>query len=276
MTASHAHFPPLGLGVWEQHGADLERLVRRAVDLGYPLIDTASAYGNEGDVGRALGDAGTEGDDVLVTTKVWLTDYGDVPDAVDRSRRLLGRDRLDLVLLHWPVPSRFDRTLAAWASLVELRERGRVERIGVSNFSPSQLDVLTAHTGVVPEVNQIELHPFFAQDAAHRAHAARGIVTQAYSPLGGPVRGRQRPVDAHEIASIAAEVSATPAQVILAWHRHRGIAAVPRTSSPARLAENLGSLGVELGPRELELIARLDTGTRLSADPDLVDEHTFS
>lgn len=205
-----------------------------------------------------------------------MADYDDVPASVDASRRRIGRDTLDTVLLHWPVPARFDRTVRAFAALAALRERGIVRQIGVSNFSAAHLDALAAQVGEPPAVDQIEIHPFHAQAAARRALAARGIAVQAYSPLGGPGADQVRPVDHPVIRAIGAEVAATPGQVVLAWHRHHGISAVPRSANPARMTQNPASLGVALDASQAARIDALSTGARISADPEIVDENTFA
>ncbi|MGW9112523.1 aldo/keto reductase [Microbacterium sp. NPDC055683] len=276
MTPVEAVVPPLGFGVWQITGEDAVSVIRHAIDVGYPLIDTASAYGNEGEVGTALRQSGSAGDRVQVTTKVWMVDYVDVARAVDVSRRLLRRDRIDTVLLHWPSPQRFERTARAWDALVELQQDGVVGSAGVSNFTPAHLDRLAAGSGAAPALNQIERHPYVGQATAIAAHRARGIATQAYSPLGGPTGGRVRPVEDPVVAVVAEEAGVSPAQVILAWHRAHGVSAIPRSGNRARIEANLASLGVELAPAQVRRLDALETGCRLAADPDLVDEFTFS
>ncbi|WP_368732873.1 aldo/keto reductase [Microbacterium sp. ZXX196] len=270
------YLPPIGFGVWQITGGDAALVIRHAIDAGYPLIDTASAYGNEDAVGSALRQAGGAAEKVQVTTKVWMADYDDVPRAVDVSRRLLGRDRIDTVLLHWPSPHLFDRTIRAWDALAALAEEGIIGSAGVSNFTPAHLDRLDAAGGRRPDLNQIERHPYFSQAGALAAHRARGIATQAYSPLGGPTDGRVRPAEDSVVAAVAEEAGASPAQVILAWHRAHGVSTIPRSGNRARIEANLASLEVALTPDQVARLDALETGRRLTADPDVVDEFTFA
>ncbi|MEO9323519.1 aldo/keto reductase [Nocardioides sp. C4-1] len=256
--------PPVGYGVWrvlpESRTASM---VEAAVGAGYRLVDTASVYGNEAGVGSAL--AGV--DDVLVTTKVWNDAHGRdrTLRSVDQSARLLRRDVVDVLLLHWPVPAR-DRYLETWLAMVELLEQGRVRAIGVSNFEPVHLDRLAAGSGVVPILNQVELHPYLQQRRLRAEHDRRGILTQAWSPLG---QGTLLADDV--LARIAADHDVTPAQVVLDWHRHHGVATVPRTSNPARLAENLGAPGLALTAADhlaLDALDRPGDAGRTGPRPD--------
>lgn len=260
----------IGLGVWQLD--DVEGIVGAGLDLGYRLIDTASAYGNEAEVGRAIAASSVARSDIHVVTKVWLSDFERVPQALDESRARLGLDTIDTVLLHWPVPMQFDRTVRAFEALLA---SDAVEHSGVSNFTQQHLDELTARTGVVPAVNQIEVHPYFGQSALRELHAARGIRTQAHSPLGGQAASGPRPIDHDLVADIARDAEATPGQVVLAWHRQHGVTALPRASSPARLAENLASLSLVLTPAQLARLDALDHGARLGPDPALVHDTYF-
>src|SRR5512133_3191680 len=179
--------PALGLGVFQSPPAETAGAVEAALATGYRLIDTAAAYANEREVGEGLRRSGLPRDQVFIETKVWISDYGydATLHAFDKSARKLGVDQLDLLLLHQPLPSAFDRTLAAYRGLEKLLADGRVRAIGVSNFMPYHLDRLLKQTSVVPAVNQIEVHPYFQQTALQRVHAAHGIATQAWSPIGG-------------------------------------------------------------------------------------------
>ena len=179
--------PALGLGVFQSPPEETAAAVRAALDGGYRLIDTAAAYGNEREVGEGIRASGVDRSEVFVETKVWITDYGfdETRRAFDKSAGKLGLDTLDLLLLHQPLPTAFDRTLGAYRALESLLADGRVRAIGVSNFMPEHLDRLLAETDVVPAVNQVEVHPYFQQRELQALHAEHGIVTQAWSPIGG-------------------------------------------------------------------------------------------
>jgi len=179
--------PALGLGVFRSEPEKTEAAVQSAVANGYRLIDTAAAYMNEQQVGEGIRASGVIRDDIFVTTKVWITDYGydQTLHAFDRSLRKLGLDYLDLYLTHWPVPSAFDETVATYKAAMKLLAQGRVRAIGVCNFSSDHLRNLIEQTGHIPAVNQIEVHPFFIQSELREANERLGIVTQAWSPIGG-------------------------------------------------------------------------------------------
>lgn len=245
------HLPRVGYGVWRVlPESRTATMVEAAVAAGYGLVDTASVYGNEAGVGAALDGV----DDVLVTTKIWNDAHGRDRTfrSVDQSARLLRRDVVDVVLLHWPVPAR-GRYVETWLAMVELLEQGRVRAIGVSNFETEHLDRLAAASDVVPALNQVELHPYLQQRALRVEHDRRGILTQAWSPLG------QGTLLADDVLTrVAAKHDGTPAQVALGWHRHHGVATLPRTSNPARLAENLGAPGLVLDAADLAALDGLD------------------
>jgi diketogulonate reductase-like aldo/keto reductase len=179
--------PALGLGVFQSSPEDTVGAVEAALSCGYRLIDTAAAYANERQVGEGIRNSGIDRSEVFIETKVWISDYGydATLHAFDKSAGKLGVDRLDLLLLHQPLPSAFDRTLDAYRALEKLLADGRVRAIGVSNFMPEHLERLLAETSVVPAVNQIEIHPYFQQAALHRLNAEHGILNQAWSPIGG-------------------------------------------------------------------------------------------
>lgn len=252
--------PAIGFGTYQVPPADAARLSREALDAGYRLIDTAAFYGNEAGVGEAV--AGT---DAFVTTKLWRDDmgYDRALAAFDESLARLGRDSVDLVLIHWPMPSQ-DRYVDTWKALVRLREAGRATSIGVSNFSPDHLDRIVDATGVVPALNQIELHPHFQQRAARAAHARLGIVTQSWSPLG---QGKLLADPA--IGTIADAIGATPAQVILAWHLQAGLGVIPKASSRARIDENLAAQSVTLSAEQIATLDAMDRADgRMGPNPD--------
>src|SRR5690606_2411110 len=186
--------PALGLGVFQSRPAETTGAGREAIAAGYRLIDTAAVYRNETQVGEAIAQSGVDRGEIFVTTKAWISDYGfdQTLHAFDRSMRKLGLEQLDLYLLHWPVHNDIERTLESWKALERLLAEGRTRAIGVSNFSPAHLDRLMARAAVVPALNQVELHPFFAQKALVDAHQRLGIVTQAWSPIGGVTRYRAK------------------------------------------------------------------------------------
>ncbi|WP_230772292.1 aldo/keto reductase [Sphingomonas sp. Leaf4] len=250
--------PAIGFGTYLVPPEDAERLSREALDAGYRLVDTAAFYGNEAGVGAATG-----GTDAFVTTKLWrdAMGYDEALRAFDASAANL--PTIDLFLIHWPMPSQ-DRYVDTWRALVELQKDGRVGSIGVSNFSPDHLDRIADATGVVPALNQIELHPTFQQRKARAAHERLGIVTQSWSPLG---QGKllADPV----IAGIARDIGATPAQVILAWHLQAGLGVIPKASSRARIEENLAAQSVTLSGEQVAAIDALDRADgRLGPNPD--------
>jgi diketogulonate reductase-like aldo/keto reductase len=217
--------------------------VESALRHGYRLIDTAAAYFNERQVGEGLRRAGVRRDEVFFETKVWISDYGyeATLHAFDKGAAKLGVDRLDLLLLHQPLSSRFDLTRDAYRALEMLLADGKARAIGVSNFMPDHLQHLLAKASVVPAVNQIEVHPYFQQRALQRLHVEHGILTQAWSPIGGitSYRGAQkRSFDDPTLLEIGRQHGKSAAQVMLRWHLHEGRSAIPKSTKPARIAEN--------------------------------------
>ena len=273
--------PALGFGVFQTPPDETITAVQTALEAGYRHIDTAAAYGNEREVGEAIRRSSIPRDEVFVETKVWITDFGydQTLHAFDKSAGKLGLDTLDLFILHQALPSRFDLTLEAYRALETLLADGRVRAIGVSNFMPGHLaDLLTA-SQVVPAVNQVEVHPYFRQPAVLAADAEHGILTQAWSPIGGITFYRDGshgstladPV----IASIAAAHDRTPAQVMLRWHLQEGRQAIPKSVTLSRIRENLDIAGFELSASELEAIDALDTGVRGGPEPEVITLETF-
>ena len=276
--------PVLGLGVFQSPPAETVGAVEAAIATGYRLVDTAAAYGNEREVGEAIRRSGLDRDEMFVTTKLWISDYGyeEALVGVDGCLRRLGFDYVDLFLLHHPVPTDFDGTIAAYTAAEQMLADGRVRAIGVSNFSERHLGNLMSRTSVVPAVNQVELHPFFAQQALRDFHAANGITTQAWSPLGGI--NRYRPADPSNvenaleeptIVELAAKYGKTPAQVVLRWHIERGVAAIPKSVKPERIAENFDVFDFTLTPSEVSAIEALDTGVRGGPDPELINTELY-
>ena len=265
--------PSLGLGVFQSGPDETANAVRTAIELGYGLIDTASAYGNEAQVGEAIRSSGVERDRIFVTTKLKPDDYGaeQALRAFDLSMDRLGLDVLDLYLLHWPVPKRFDETVASWKVAERLVSEGRVRSIGVCNFNPGHLDELVARTDVIPVVNQVELHPFLVQNNVREANARLNIVTQAWSPIGGVNRYWQSgedPLRHPATVKLAHKYGKTPAQIILRWHLDRGVAVIPKSVHPARIAENIDLFDFTLADDDIATINALDTGKRGGPDPE--------
>jgi diketogulonate reductase-like aldo/keto reductase len=277
--------PAIGLGVFQSPPEQTTAAVEAALATGYRHIDSAAAYGNEREVGEGIGRSGVDRSDVFVETKVWVSDYGyeQTLHAWEKAAGKLGIDYLDLLILHQPAPDRFDKTLAAYKALETLLADGRVRAIGVSNFMPHHLKQLLAETDIVPAVNQIELHPYFTQADVQAAGAAHGILTQAWSPIGGitfyPGWGgedRQNVMEDPTIAAIAQMHGKSPAQVMLRWHLQQGRSAIPKSTNPARIAENFDVFDFELSSDELAAIDALDTGVRNGPDPDEAREERFA
>jgi diketogulonate reductase-like aldo/keto reductase len=281
MTMTHltlnngVQIPALGLGVFQNAPEHTAPAVASALDLGYRLIDTAAAYANERQVGEGIRATGIARNEVFIETKVWISDYGydATRHAFDKSVRKLGVDYLDLLLLHQPLPGRFELTLAAYRALETLLAEGRIRAIGVSNFMPDHLEGLLADTSVVPVVNQIEVHPYFQQATLQHLHAAHGILTQAWSPIGGITSyrgGEKRTFDDPTLLTIARAHGKSAAQVMLRWHLQQGRSAIPKSTKPARIAENIDVFDFELSLDELAAIDALDTGERGGPEPDSI------
>ncbi|MDQ1113198.1 2,5-diketo-D-gluconate reductase A [Microbacterium testaceum] len=257
--------PQLGVGTYKVPADATAGLVEGALAMGYRHIDTAALYGNEAEVGEGLRASGLNRDDVFVTTKVWNDDQGfdETLRAFDTSAAKLGVDRVDLYLIHWPIPSA-DRYVDTWRALQRLQEEGRATSIGVSNFSVPHLERLREETGVLPAVNQVELHPRFPQDELVDWHAAHEIVTESWAPLA-----RGGLLDEPELARIAERYGKTPAQVVVRWHLDRGLVVFPKSVSLDRIRENGDVFDFVLDADDHEAIATLDTGERTGRDPDL-------
>lgn len=267
--------PALGLGVLLSEGGEATSAVSTALQAGYRLIDTAAAYFNEREVGQGILESGVDRADVFLTTKLWMTDYGfdSALRAFETSTAKLGVDYLDLYMLHWPWPANMSHTIAAYRAAERLLAEGRVRAIGVANFKPDHLRALVIATDVVPAVNQIELHPNFQQPGQVALHRELGILTQAWSPIGGVYgwaggNGTVPPLHNETIRAIAEAHGKTPAQVILRWHLQEGRSAVPKSVNPERIAENLDVFDFELTAGDMASIATLDNGRRGAIDPD--------
>ena len=256
--------PQVGLGVWQSPADITADTVATALAAGYLAIDTASAYRNEPGVGEGVKRSGVARDQLFITTKLWNENqgYDAALAAFDKSLQRLGMDHVDLYLIHWPAPAQ-DLYLDSWKALVRLREEGRAKSIGVSNFAIPHLERIIGETGVTPAANQIELHPRFQQGELRAFHAAHGIVTTSWSPLG---QGKllEDPV----IGAVAAKHGKTPAQVIIRWHLDLGLTVIPKSVTPARIVSNLDVFGFALDPADLAAISALhDDNGRIGPDP---------
>ncbi|MEO5314263.1 aldo/keto reductase [Pseudarthrobacter sp. CC12] len=264
--------PQLGYGVWQVDDDVAEKVVRQAFEAGFRHIDTAKIYGNEAGVGRAIASSGLSPEQIFITTKLWNADQGyeSTLAAFEESMDRLGLETLDLYLIHWMQPKQ-DKYVDTWKALIELQKRGRVKSIGVSNFTVEGLQRIIDETGVVPAIHQIELHPYFSQLELREFGASKGILTQAWSPLG---QGGELLKD-QAIASIAAKHQATPAQVVIAWHLAIGNVVIPKSVTESRIKENFAALEVSLDAEDIEAINNLDRTARgegrIGADPAVSD-----
>jgi diketogulonate reductase-like aldo/keto reductase len=266
--------PAIGFGVFQTPPEETIAAVETALQVGYRHVDTAAAYGNEREVGEAIRRSGR--DDVFVETKIWVVDYGydETLHAFDKSAGKLGVEQIDLLILHQAVPSDFERTIGAYQALEKLLADGKVRAIGVSNFMPPHLDRLLAETGVVPAVNQLEIHPYFQQSELLAYDNERGILNQAWSPIGGITfyRGGSKGSTLADptILEIAAAHRRTPAQVMLRWHLQEGRQPIPKSVTPSRIAENFAVFDFELTGEQLAAIDALDTGIRGGPAPETI------
>ncbi|MFB4204369.1 Morphine 6-dehydrogenase [wastewater metagenome] len=275
--------PAFGLGVFQSGPAETVEAVRTALADGYRLIDTATRYMNEAQVGQGIRESGVPRDDLFVQTKLWISDY-DYDRALrsfDRSMEELGLETLDLYFLHWPVPKHFERTLESWKAAVRLLEEGRVRAIGVCNASPDDIRRLTEASGVTPAVNQVELHPYLAQPELRKANREMGVVTQAWSPIGGIKRylgeaaATGDPLRDPVVVSLAERYGKTPAQIVLRWHIELGNSVIPKSVRAGRIHENGDIFDFSLTRDEVAAIEALDRGERGGPDPAEVTPETF-
>jgi diketogulonate reductase-like aldo/keto reductase len=273
--------PAIGLGVFQTPPNETRDAVLAALSTGYRHIDTAAAYGNEREVGEAIAKSGVGRSEVFIETKIWISDYGydQTLHGFDKSAAKLGVEQIDLLILHQALPSEFDKTLDAYRALEKLLADGKVRAIGVSNFMVDHLTALLDKATVVPAVNQIEVHPYFAQREVQAFGAQHGILSQAWSPIGGITFYRdgehtstlQDPV----IGEIARAYDKSPAQVMLRWHVQQGRQVIPKSTKPARIAENFDVFDFELTGEQLAAIDALDTGKRGGPEPDAITLATF-
>lgn len=256
--------PQVGLGVWQTPQDIAAPTVLKALETGYRHIDTASGYDNEQGVGEGFRNSGLDRKDVFITTKLRNPDqgYDSTLRAFDGSLKKLGMDYVDLYLIHWPSPHR-GLYRETWKAFVKIREEGRARSIGVSNFYPDHIEHIIGDTGVVPVINQIELHPDFQQKAVREALSKLNIVTESWSPLG---QGKfiSNPV----IGTIAKKHGKTPAQVIIRWHIDTGLVVIPKSVTPSRIEENFKVFDFKLDAEDMAAIAKLDDkDARMGSDP---------
>ncbi len=263
-----AAMPRLGLGTFQMDDSHVEPAVASAIEVGYRLVDTAEAYDNERGVGRGLRASGAPREELFVTTKFTKRWHGAglVAEAFNRSADKLGLDYIDLLLIHWPNPQQ-DRYVQAWSGLVQLLEEGRVRAIGTSNFKPAHLERIMAETGVVPDVNQIQLSPASPRAATCAYHAAHGIITQSWSPMGGEGASVLRePL----VTALASKYGRTPAQIVLRWHIELGLVPIPKSVDPQRIAQNIQIFDFGLSRGDVGALSALDRGEMVVQDSDIV------
>ncbi|MFJ5958336.1 aldo/keto reductase [Paenarthrobacter sp. NPDC092416] len=258
--------PQLGLGTWPLDDTQVAEAVVEAVKHGYRHIDTAVKYGNETGVGNGIKACGVDREELFITTKLdgGFQGSGKAVAGLDGSLERLGLDYVDLLLIHWPLPRR-DEFVSTWKTFEELQASGKVRSIGVSNFKPAHLDRLFAETDVIPAVNQIQVSPSIPRSVARAFNEQHGIVTESYSPLGASSDLLNAPV----LASIGRKYGKTPGQVVLRWHVQQGLVAIPKTSNPQRMQENLDVYNFELTHDDLLALETLDAGPDAGVDSDV-------
>jgi diketogulonate reductase-like aldo/keto reductase len=256
--------PQLGIGVFQVPPEETTENVTHAIEAGYRHIDTAKAYENEAQVGQAVHASGLDRSEFFITTKVFNSDHGHdkATAAIKASLGRLEMEHVDLILIHWPVPSQ-DRYVETWQALIDAQQAGLARAIGVSNFQPEHLRRIIDETGVTPAVNQVELHPYLQQPGLRREHADRGIVTEAWSPLAQGLV-----LDDPAITEIAEAHGKTPGQVVLRWHIQLGNVVFPKSVTVERIRQNIDIFDFELSGDEMQAIEALDRGERTGPDPD--------
>lgn len=267
---SGVQMPQLGLGVWKsKDGNEVEAAVTAALKAGYRLIDTAMVYGNEGGVGKAIRASGIPREEIFVTTKLWNSDQGkgNVRPAFEASLKRLGLDYIDLYLIHWPMPAR-DLYVETWHEFEKLYVDKKVRAIGVCNFEVEHLEKLDKHSTVTPAVNQIELHPRFAQTELREYAKEHGIMIESWSPLGGTkgsILGNEM------LIQIGKDYSKSPAQVVIRWHLQHNLIVIPKSVHAERISQNIDVFDFELSKKEMDMIDSLETGQRLGPDPNTLN-----
>jgi diketogulonate reductase-like aldo/keto reductase len=258
--------PVLGFGAYSINDP---AIFVEAIDAGYRLLDTATRYENETEVGRGIADSPVPREELFVTTKLPGNAHGSEGPRIELEASLerLGLDHVDLYLIHWPLPG-IDKYVETWQALIALRDEGLTTSIGVSNFLPEHLDRIVAETGVAPAVNQVELHPYFPQAEQRAADERHRVVTQSWTPIGRGTDLLDNPV----LAEIGRKHDKSPAQVVLRWHTQIGAAPIPKSATPERFRSNLDIFDFELDQDDLDRIAGLETGQRIGGDPRTHEE----
>ncbi|MGA9870981.1 MAG: aldo/keto reductase [Rhodococcus sp. (in: high G+C Gram-positive bacteria)] len=274
---SGTRIPQVGLGVWQAADSETERAVRHALaEANYRHIDTAAAYGNEEAVGRGIAASSVPREDIFVTTKLWNADQGYEPalKAFDVSLGKLGLEYVDLYLVHWPLQDD-ERLLRTWDALEKIAESGKAKAVGVCNFEPRHLQLLVDRGGLLPAVDQVELHPHLPQHAIREAAARHGIAVESWSPLGGTHNsgwGKQSKPNTlltdEVITSIGERHAKSAAQVLIRWHLQNGLIVIPKSVHSERISQNIEVFDFELSADDLSRIATLDDGVRVGAHPD--------
>ncbi len=257
--------PQLGFGVFKIPAGETAEAVSRALAAGYRHIDTAAMYQNEHGVGRAIAESDIAREQLFITTKLNNDAHGydEAQRAFEQSRTKLGLDYLDLYLIHWPLPAK-DRFVETWTAFEKLQADGFARAIGVSNFHPRQLQRLIDETGTVPAINQIELHPYLVQEQLRAFNSEHGIATEAWSPIARGGALLSDPV----VTAVAKKYDKTPAQVVIRWHLELGNVVIPKSVTPARIAENIDVFDFELAPDDVAAISGLNRNERTGPDPD--------
>ncbi|ROR72749.1 aldo/keto reductase [Bogoriella caseilytica] len=258
--------PQLGLGVFLVEEDQTEEIVGAALAAGYRHIDTAKVYGNEEGVGRAIAKSGIPREDLFITTKLANDDqgYDSALKAIDGSLERLGLDYVDLYLIHWPVPSK-GKYVETWKAMEQIKASGKAKSVGVSNFQTHHLQDLFDNTELVPAVNQVELHPKFAQGELRAFCDQHGIAIESWGPLG---QGKYPLLEEPAVVAAAETHGKSPAQVVIRWHLQHGLIVFPKTSSPERAQQNLDVFDFELTEAELAAVDALDEGLRVGGHPD--------
>lgn len=257
--------PQVALGSWPMVGEECERAVRSAFEVGYRHVDTAENYENEEPIGKAVRECGLDRSELFVTTKFNRKWHADAEGGVKGNLQRLGLDYADLVLIHWPNPDQ-DLYVKAWEGLIKLQQQGLAKAIGTSNFTPAHIDRLIAETGVTPEVNQIQMQPYYDRAAERAYHTEKGIITEAWSPLGRDSHLRNEPL----VQQLAAKHGKTPGQIVLRWGIDLGAATAPKSANPQRQAENLDLFDFQLSATEVEELSGLQApdGAEALLDPE--------
>lgn len=260
--------PQLGFGVFKMDNETAYRSTLKALEAGYTHIDTATAYQNEEGVGRAIAESGMKREDIFVTTKLWNDDQGNgkARAAINASLEKLGLDHVDLYLIHWPCP-KTNMYVETWERLIDFRSEGLSTSIGVCNFLPDHLDRIVDETGIIPSINQIELHPTFQPDDLLNHCSDLGITVESWGPLG-----QSEDLKNDKIKAIAKDTGATEAQVIIRWHLNRGFVTIPKSAHTERIMGNFAALDVKLTTDQMETIDGLNTGERLGGDPAEIEQ----